>query len=196
MIRLRTDSSLSDLTEDQQAQIYDWLQTLGYTGTIEKLAQPEPDGFTLKTHRASLHRFFVRYSMALKERDVADASALTSETKSSAPALQSGAEEALHHAAFQLSTAPLDPESFNHVSRWLIRQKTLEQKARHIQIAENQLALARDRLALDREKMELNYARLALKYALELHQINTHPGWDDEDKVRAARDKLFPKPQQ
>ena len=97
--------------------------------------------------------------------------------------------------AFQLSAAPPDPESFNQVSRWLTKQKAIAQKAEYLRVAQEHLALARDRLALDREKMELNYARLALKHFLELQKIYNHPGWDDEDKVRAARDKLFARPQ-
>ena len=195
--KIRSDSTLSNLTEEQQAQLYDWILAVGCPQAKVQLAKPEPDGFGIAAHITSLRRFFRRYSAAIKLQEIEDAEQIAAETKSQASTpLRSGAEEAMHHAAFQLSTAPLDAESFNHLSRWLIRQKALEQKARQIQLAEEHLALARDRLALDREKMELNYARLALKYALELHQINTHPGWDDEDKVRAARDKLFPKPQQ
>ena len=36
----RVDSVLSQLPEDEQAQVYDWLITLGYTETLCKLAQP------------------------------------------------------------------------------------------------------------------------------------------------------------
>ena len=43
--KTRSDSLLSQLTEDQQAQVYDWLMTIGYTKTLQKLAQPPPDGF-------------------------------------------------------------------------------------------------------------------------------------------------------
>ena len=192
MNKPRSDSILFQLTEEQQAQIYDWIVLIGYEKTKDRLAEPPPTGFDIKTHLCSLRRFYVRYSQTVQQEDLE----LASPPPAGPPtAIAAATENAIHHAAFQLSAAPPDPDTFNQLSRWLNKQKAHEQKAEYIQIARDNLAVARERLALDREKMELNYARLALKYALELHQINTHPGWDDEDKVRAARDKLFPKPQ-
>jgi hypothetical protein len=47
----RSDSVLSQLTDEQRGQVYEWLITLGYTKTLERLAQPSPDGFDLETHR-------------------------------------------------------------------------------------------------------------------------------------------------
>ena len=195
--KIRSDSALSNLTEEQQAQLYDWIVLLGCPQAKVQLAKPEPEGFGVAAHITSLRRFFRRYSATLKIEEIEDAEQLAVQAKSqpSTP-LRNGAEEAMHHAAFQFSTAPLDPDTFNHLSRWLTKQKAYEQKAEYIQIARDNLAVARERLALDREKMELNCARLALKHFLELQEIYKNPAWDDEDKVRAAREKLFPKPQQ
>ena len=53
----RPDSTLAQLTDDQQAQVFDWLQDLSYTETIKRLALPPPEGFGIKTYRASLHRY-------------------------------------------------------------------------------------------------------------------------------------------
>src|SRR5688572_15863645 len=133
-MKIRSDSPLAQLSEDKQAQVYDWLQTLGYTKTIEKLAQPEPDGFGLKTHRASLHRFFVRYTMEVKQNDVSDAAELISNPQS-APVLQSGAAEAMHQAAFQLATSPHDLESFTQLSRWLTKQQYLKVSQEHLALS-------------------------------------------------------------
>ena len=183
MNKPRFDSALGRLSEDQQAQVYDWLQTLGYTRTIEKLAEPAPDGFGLRTYRASLHRFFVRYSLELKQSDISDATELVSRPQS-APLLQSGAAEAMHQAAFQLATSPHDLGSFTQLSRWLTKQQ-------YLKIAQEHLALARERLALERERFQFNAARQALLKLPELTRIMDAPAHDDEDRIWAARDQLF-----
>lgn len=68
------DNTLFQLTDEQQAQIYDWLLSIGYTETIKKIAEPPPEGFGLKTYRSALHRFFRRYShQTLRHTDLADA---------------------------------------------------------------------------------------------------------------------------
>jgi hypothetical protein len=71
VMTMRHDSTLSVLNEEQQAQLYDWLQNLGYTETLQKVAALPPEGFGIKTHRASLHAFFKRYAREIRTEDVA-----------------------------------------------------------------------------------------------------------------------------
>src|ERR1051325_4008958 len=66
------DNVLLQLTEEQQTRVYDWLMTLGYTKTLQKLKQPPPDGLGLKTHRSCLHRFFKHYQHQVRPEDVAE----------------------------------------------------------------------------------------------------------------------------
>ena len=189
-MKFRSDSTLSQLTEEQQAQVYDWLQALGYTETIKRIAMPEPDGFGLKTYRASLHRFFHHYSAWLKSEHLEAANTLVADPLPGAT-FTSGAEQALHHLTFQLSTSPHEPEIFKELSRWITRTKTHDQKTQYLRVAEQHLALARERLALEREKFEFNAARQALLHLAELTKIMQDPHSDNEDKIQAARAHLF-----
>ena len=179
----RHDSALAQLTEEQQAQVYDWLQTLGYTESIKKIAEPAPDGFGLKTYRASLHRFYVRYTAELKNEHGQDAVELTGNPEPG-PALVTATQDATRHIAFQIATSPHNTETFKHLSEWLTKQE-------YLALAREQLQVSRERLALEREKAELNAARLALKYQMALQEIIQDQSSDDEDKIRAARDLIF-----
>jgi hypothetical protein len=190
IMKSRSDSTLAQLTDEQQVQAYDWLQSLGYTETIKRIAAPEPDGFGLKTYRSSLHRFFRHYSERLKSEHLEDAGSLIADPRPGA-AFTSGAEQALHHLTFQLSTSPHDPDTFKELSRWITRTKTHDQKAQYLRIAEQHLALARERLALERDKFQFNAARQALLHQAELTKIMQDPHSDNEDKIQAARAHLF-----
>src|SRR4051794_19800654 len=101
-MKARSDDVLSKLPEDQQIRIYDWLLELGYSTTIQKLAEPAPDGFALKTHRASLHRFFKRYQQKLRSDDIAAARENRSSPEE-ASVLVSDAEQSVQYAAQQLA---------------------------------------------------------------------------------------------
>ena len=184
------DNMLAQLNHEQQAQVCDWLETLGYTETLQKLAAPAPEGFGLKTHRSTLHRFYRRFSQTLRQENLADAAELRADDASSA-VLTKGSEEALRHLALQLSTSPEAPASFKEVSRWIAQQQ-------YLKIAEEQLALARQRvdlenqrLALDREKFMFNAARQALEHHTELGAILKNDSLDTEDKINAARSVLW-----
>ena len=62
MLKPRSDSRLFHLSEENQAQVYDWIITFGYHKTKDRLAEPPPVGFGLATHINSLQRFFLRSS--------------------------------------------------------------------------------------------------------------------------------------
>jgi hypothetical protein len=189
MNKTRTDSVLFQLTEAQQAQVYDWLQDLGYAKTKEKLALPPPEGFGIETHLPSLRRFLVRYSKTLEKDDLAE---VGSGSEPDMPATVFGATEAAaHYGAFQLATSPVNTNKIAHVSKWVATRQANEFKTRYLKIAEENLALSEKRLNLDRDRFEMNAARQALRHFVALQEIHGNAKMDDEDKVRAARLKLF-----
>jgi hypothetical protein len=51
---MRKDCALSVLSEEQQADLFDWLTTDTYDVVLRRIAQPPPDGFGIKTHINSL----------------------------------------------------------------------------------------------------------------------------------------------
>lgn len=186
----RADSVLAQLTDEQQAQVYDWLQSLGYSETIKRVAAPAPDGFGIKTYRQSLHRFYLQYSEHLKSEHIQTAVTLHAGSPHGST-LAAGSEEAMHHAAFQFSTSPLDIDHFKELSRWITKYKSHDLKKQYLRIAEDHLALARERLALEREKFQFNAARQALLHHQKLGEILSDSSVDDESKIHAARKQLF-----
>jgi hypothetical protein len=182
----RSDSALFKLSEDQQAQVHDWLVTVGYLQTQKNVAASPPDGFGLKTHFASLHRFFVRYTQEHQQENFAQAAELlqTNSGYGDPNTLKNATEQAVVHSAFHLATSPQDSEAFGRLTRWLAKQKKLE-------LTQEYLALARQRLALEREKFECNVAALALEHADALQPIADDTKLDDAAKIRRARERVF-----
>ena len=76
---------------------------------------------------------------------------------------------------------------FKALARWVLKLKEHGQKA-------DLLALMNRRLELDVEKFRFNAARSALIHFVELKEIAQNQQMDDEDKVRAARKKMFGEP--
>src|SRR5688572_1808270 len=59
MSKLRSDSILASLTEEQRDQLYDWIVIHSFAGAQARAAKPvAEDGFNLKLHRTTLVRFF------------------------------------------------------------------------------------------------------------------------------------------
>src|ERR1043165_1990416 len=105
------DNVLLQLTEEQQARVYDWLMTLGYTKTLQKLEQPPPDGLDLKTHRSCLHRFFKHYQQQVRPEDVAAAKENRSNPEDRS-VLVADAEQSFQHVGHQIATGPMNPAKF------------------------------------------------------------------------------------
>jgi hypothetical protein len=59
--KTRSDSRLSQLPPEQQAEIYRRLKRQSYSAVQRWLALPPPDGLGFKTHINSLFRFYHRY---------------------------------------------------------------------------------------------------------------------------------------
>jgi hypothetical protein len=68
---MRSDAALSKLTEEQQADLFDWLTTDTYDVVLKRIAQPPPDGFGIKTHINSLYRFYEQRQAAIRAHDLA-----------------------------------------------------------------------------------------------------------------------------
>ena len=194
----RYDNILSRLSEDEQARVHDWLITLGYTKTLEKLAQPRPEGLDIRTHRSCLHRFYKRYQDQARTEDLSAAKENWPISNDDASVLVSDAEQSFLHAAHQLATGPMDSSDFSKVGHWLESRKDQMYKRFHIHIAEQNAAiaqrkatLAERRLEFDFQKFRFNAARMALVHFAELAKIARNRNADDEAKIKAAADLLF-----
>ena len=193
-MKLRNNSTLSILTEEQQAQLYDWIQTLGYTETLKKVAAQPPDGFGLATHRATLHGFFQRYQKAVRAEDIAAAKETRPISSEDASVLFSDAENSCLHAAHQIATGPMNPDTFAKMNQWLQAHKDAQTKTHYLQLAYRQLVLAEQRHAFNREKYELNVAKMALQHAAALQCIHADTALTTEARIKAARELLYGPP--
>jgi hypothetical protein len=103
-------------------------------------------------------------------------------------AVDLGTVWAIKERAFQLAIAPqIDPARFATVARWVLRLENQKQRAAEINLEER-------RLALEQKKFEFNAAREVLNHLADLQVILDDNQKDDEDKIRAARDKVFGAP--
>ena len=66
----RSDAALSRLTEEQQADLFDWLTIDSYEVVLKRIAQPPPKGFGIKTHINSLYRFYEQHRAQIRAMDL------------------------------------------------------------------------------------------------------------------------------
>jgi hypothetical protein len=211
---MRKDCALSSLTEEQQADLFDWLTIDTYDVVLKRIAQPPPKGFGIKTHINSLYRFYEQYQAALRARDLVNLVTATpfsgpplprgeeSEVRGSLPSspqssvlgpqsFYAAASAAFAHSTYILANSPPNPANYRAVSRALHHHADAALKREYLDIARQQLTLARERLQLDRTQFEYNAARAALALLPELIAIDRLTGIDDEAKIWRVRDRLF-----
>jgi len=183
-IPIKENSALAGLTETQQATLFRWLELMPPDQVLERIAKPPPEGFGIETHRNTLRRFHIKYESALH-----DDGELAAEILAQPQTVLAGATTArVEKLAFRLATSPGEKLSqFKALARWVLKLKEHGQKA-------DLLALMNRRLELDVEKFRFNAARSALIHFVELKEIAQNQEMDDEDKVRAARKKMFGEP--
>jgi hypothetical protein len=177
-------SVLAALPEEQQQQILAWLDVHRVPEVVKMIAAPPPEGLGLQTHPNSVKRFYARHRAA----SIKDSSELAAEILSADPKtadIDSAVASTLRQLALELANSPrLGVKHFKALSRWILKLRDQDHQARA-------LTLAQERLALDHQKWQFNAARQALLKLPELTKIMNNPATDDEDKIWAARDKLF-----
>jgi hypothetical protein len=202
---MRSDAALSKLTEEQQADLFDWLTIDTYDVVLKRIAKPAPDGFGIKTHINSLYRFYEQRQAAIRAADLTALSSkelasdsvpsVTSVVKNSEPTQSLpfllAAKSAFSHSTYVLANSPLTPATYRAVARTLHQHEDISVKREYLDIARQQLALSRERLQFDRAQFEYNAARAALAILPELIAIDQMTDIDDEAKIWRVRDRLF-----
>jgi hypothetical protein len=192
-IQFKKGCMLNSLTVAQQEQLFDWAELLPNKTVLERVALPAPEGFGLKMHLTTLRRFH-RAARLRFQKELTDSS---DESLAEPPAdlavLDRLTETALRQFAVEMVTVQdRDPARFAAVSRWVLRLQQNAHRDRELKILEERLALEKEKAALEKTKFEFNSARAALLHHRELKDIIVeHPG-DSEDKIWAAREKIFP----
>ena len=177
-------SPLNNLTPEQSDQLFSWLETHDVPEVLKLIARPAPDGFGIATHDTTLRRSHRCEKLARRPADLQ----LAQEVVSNSPGTElfdQATAATLRHVAFELTNSPrVSAKAFKAVARWILKLRDQEHQAR-------QLELEKQRLALETKKFEFNAARQAICHLPELMEIVKDPQKDDEDKIRAAREKLF-----
>ena len=213
-LNMRKDSKLSKLTEEQQADLFDWLSTDTYEAVQERLAKEPPDGFGLRLHINTLFRFYkdrlahqraldlaslpadpeTQRSLSTNLSSVASAkeeSSATVEARSPRNSFIDASRDAHAHATWMLAHSPGNLAAFRATGRALHAHDELAIKRDFVAIARDQLTLSRERLAFDREQFEFAAARAALAVLPDLIAIHNEKTLTEEARIHRVRLRLF-----
>jgi hypothetical protein len=210
---MRRDCVFSSLTDEQQADLFDWLSAESYESVKKRIALPPPDGFGINAHINTLFRFFQQRQALNRARDLADViAAIPPNSLSADPSSKSlangaasakdqllapqsyflaASRQAHAHSTYVLSHSPLNPGFFRAVSRVLHQREHASIKREYLEVARDQLALARERLQFERAQFEFDAARAALAILPDLNAIHQRHDLDEEAKVARVRQRLF-----
>ena len=179
-------SAIESLPPEAQDQIISWLEVESRRKVLARIALQPPEGFGLKTHLTTLSRFFARY-LALNRQDNQQLAAIFAPESSKNP-FQDAADALASDWAFQIATKPRrNLGAFKALSRWLLKQRELEQRERQVRLLE-------ERLAFDRERYEFDIARTVLVLQTDLAEISKDNTLEEEDKINKARSLVFKRP--
>ena len=194
-MKIRSNSTLAQLSQDQLALLYDWILSCRSLPDVQARAlKPAPDGFGLHIHITTLRRFYQDYTAWVREQEPINAGATS-------PAdLVAAAQSEVVHAIHGLAHSPSDPAHLRIVTTFLHQQREAALKEGFLELARQQTAATQERLALERDRMaeqrrqwEYNAARAALNHMPALMKIYHTDTTDNEDKIWAAREICFGK---
>jgi hypothetical protein len=187
--KARSESMLSQLSEEQQETLYDWLLGASYREVQVRLAAPPPEGFGVKTHYTSLRRFFNRRNQEAWEellKDLPEGNEGEGHLK-----MVAAARRSVVGKTYDLASSGQTLDEFGKAAKCLAAMEQIEVKRGYLRVAEEHLTLARQQAELEREKFETNTARLALEHAAKLKEIIHNHTLDDEGKIRQSRRVVF-----
>ena len=201
-MKLRADSTLSKLNQDQLDQLFDWLSDESYEDVIEQASQPAPVGFGLKLHKTTLVRFFRdetrrRHAeelshLAASSMDVSDTqSSVHSPRNSGITDLIAAARGEFAHAIYELSLATDEPENFDRLERALYHVDAVTIRQGHLALKEREAALDQQRFDFQKTQWQFDAAHLALKQAETFKEIIKDRDLDEYEKIWAARELCF-----
>ena len=192
VLKFREGCVLNRLSAAQQEQLFDWLELHPPKAVLGMVAAPPPEGFGIQTHLKSLRRFHQRARTLFHKELTAAPLELLGEPGSGIADDQLTVALLRQFAVEMATVQQRDPAHFASVSRWALRLQQNAQRERELKILEDRIALQKSKAEVERTKFEFNAARAALSCLRELNEIAAnHPG-DDEDKIWATRDKIFP----
>lgn len=182
MRKPRSDSKLlSQLTEEQQAQLSDWLLSgMPYHAVIPMVKEK----FAVDTSLGALSSFWDSYcSVALiarRRRAVTTADEVAEEAQSRPGQWDKATIDALKQQAFELSISPgANPGDVKKLFSLVLKARDQD--------------LSEERIKLEREKFEYDAAKAALKHVKEIRDIAMNRSFNAAEQVQAVRRRMFGK---
>jgi len=193
-MKLRSDSTLAELTEDQREQLFDWLSTNSAAKVQTLAAKPVADGgFDLKIHRTTLDRFFesqVRERQALELAALA-AGADNATTPVEIEQLLAGTRVKFVRATFELAKAAADPDNYDRLENALHHMDLIKARREELEIEKRKLDLDEKRFAEQKRQWEFDIMREVMKHFLEYEKLHRRTDIDQHDKLWAGRTICF-----
>jgi hypothetical protein len=196
MSKLRSDSTLALLTEEQRNQLYDWIVMHSFAGAQTRAAKPvDEDGFNLKIHRTTLVRFFEAEQSERQTRELTElaAEANNGDVPQQIEALIQATRQKFIRATYELAKAAAEPQSYDRVENALHHMDLIKARREELELKKRELDQEDKRMEEQRRQWEYNAARAALNHMPELQKIYNDQTIDPEDKIWAARDVCFGK---
>ncbi|QBG47833.1 hypothetical protein EGM51_10675 [Verrucomicrobia bacterium S94] len=172
----RSDSKLLNLPDEDQAQAYDAVKRLGYTKARLWIAE----NLGVKVSTGALHAAYQYWAQQESEnrilQAVTGADAILGAAADNLPRIDQAMEAALKQAAFE-AVLTKDEDGLTKLTNVLLRI----QKA----------ALDEKQLELQIDRFQFDAAKAALDNVATLKSIQSDRSMSSDDKITAARRKLF-----
>jgi hypothetical protein len=189
-MRIRANSTLANLSEDQLNEIFERIAAGERYRDVQKhCAAPPPDGFGIHINLKTLSHFYKSERRRRHAEELAEARFLKLDSEDPSELLQNVKVE-LAHACFDLANDP-QPTAINALSRVTHRIEVVRLEQQRIHTEEQRLALERDLLIEKIREFNYNAARAAAKHAAQIHKVIETKGPDAEDKTWMVSDIVF-----
>jgi hypothetical protein len=195
-MKVRSDSVLAQLTQEQLATLYDWILASGsFLDAQSRALKPAPNGFGLHIHITTLRRFYQTYTAWLREQERVDAAECNSVE------LITEAQQELARSIHSLAHSPANVSHLKVVTAFLNSQRDVALKEGFLQLAQQQAEFTRQKLELERQRIaeqrrqwEFDAARAVMKNYVEYQKVDKRSDIDEHDKIWLAREIAFGKP--
>jgi hypothetical protein len=192
-MRIRSNSTLAKLTDEQVEQIYERLAAGEPFRSVQKsCAQPPPQGFGIQINLKTLCFFFKSERRFRHAEELAEAR-FHDVVEDDPEKLLQNVKVELAHACYDLANNN-DPSAVNLLSRVTNRIDRIKLEERRVAIDQHRLALENQFLAEKKRQFNFNAAREAAKHAAKIHKIIETQGPDNEEKIWMVSDIVFGPP--
>jgi hypothetical protein len=193
-MRIRPNSVLADLSQDQLHELYDWIAAGdSYREVQKRCALPPPEGFGLRVHLNTLNYFFRSERARRHAEELAQLRYHQLTDTVDPEQLLQNVKIELAHACYDLANHT-DHTAVNSLSRITHRLDRIKLDQQRIAIEIQRVDLERDFLAEKKRQFNLNVAAEASIHAHEIKEVYKNKTGDLQQKLEQVNDIIFGPP--